>query len=79
MTREEGHQRGVTAMEQPIVTSTANTEEREGMSPRDVLAMLSMLDYLIAQVAQIDGMSAHCLVLARKSLATAGDGRAKAH
>ena len=66
-------------MEQPIVISPANPEEREGMSPRDVLAMLAMLDYLIAQVGQIDGMSAHCLVLARKSLATAADGRCKAH
>lgn len=66
-------------MEQTIAISHADSEEDEGMSARDILAMLSMLDYLIAQVSPIDGMSAHCLVLARKSLATAADGRSKAH
>jgi len=38
---------------------------------RDVIAMLAMLDYLIAEVGKIDEMSAQCLVVARKSLTEA--------
>ncbi len=41
----------------------------EPMPERDVLAMLAMLDYLIAEIARVDAMSAQCLMLARKSLA----------
>jgi hypothetical protein len=33
--------------------------------------MLAMLDYLIAEIARVDVMSAQCLMLARKSLAEA--------
>ncbi len=47
---------------------------------RDVLAMLAMLDYLIAEIAPLDAMSAQCLLLARKSLADAvADALVKAH
>ncbi len=47
---------------------------------RDVLAMLTMLDYLIAEISRIDAMSAQCLMLARKSLAEAvADSLLKAH
>jgi hypothetical protein len=46
----------------------------------DIVAMLVMIDYLIAQISQIDVMSAQCLKLARKSLTEAvGDAYAKAH
>jgi len=38
---------------------------------RDILAMLAMLDYLIAEIAHVDAMSAQCLMLARKSLTDA--------
>jgi hypothetical protein len=41
----------------------------EFIPERDVIAMLGMLDYLIAEVGRIDDMSAQCLVVARKSLA----------
>ena len=43
----------------------------ESVPERDVLAMLAMLDYLIAEIARVDVMSAQCLLLARKSLADA--------
>jgi hypothetical protein len=36
---------------------------------RDMVALLTMLDYLIAEISKIDVMSAQCLILARKSLA----------
>jgi len=45
--------------------------ETERIPERDVVAMLAMLDYLIAEVARIDTMSTQCLLLARKSLAEA--------
>jgi hypothetical protein len=38
---------------------------------RDVVAMLVMIDYLIAEISRIDVMSAQCLMLARKSLTEA--------
>jgi hypothetical protein len=47
---------------------------------RDVLAMIAMIDYLVAEVSRIDAMSAQCLVLARKSLAeTVADALVRAH
>jgi hypothetical protein len=54
-------------MQQPIVTPT-KTEEIDDITKRDVLAMIAMIDYLITQVRPIDGVAAHCLDLARKSL-----------
>ena len=45
--------------------------EAERIPERDVVAMLAMLDYLIAEIARVDAMSAQCLMLARKSLAEA--------
>jgi hypothetical protein len=53
-------------MQQPIVTPT-KTEDID-ITKRDVLAMIAMIDYLITQVKPIDGVAAHCLDLARKSL-----------
>jgi hypothetical protein len=47
---------------------------------RDLVAMLAMLDYLIAEIARVDAMSAQCLMLARKSLAEAvADALVKMH
>lgn len=52
----------------------------ERVPERDVLAMLAMLDYLIAEIARVDAMSAQCLMLARKSLADAvADALVRAH
>jgi len=51
---------------QPIITP-AKTEDID-IIQRDVRAMIGMIDYLIAQVKPIDGVAAHCLDLARKSL-----------
>ena len=53
-------------MQQPIITPT-KTEDID-VTKRDVLAMIAMINYLIAQVGPIDGVAAHCLDLARKSL-----------
>jgi hypothetical protein len=63
-------------MHESIVVSSTESEDCEGTSKRDILAMLSMLDYLIAQMSEVDPMSTHCLVLARKSLETAATRRA---
>jgi hypothetical protein len=41
----------------------------EAIPERDVIALLTMLDYLIVEISKIDVMSAQCLILARKSLA----------
>lgn len=52
----------------------------ESMPERDVVAMLVMIDYLIAEISRIDAMSAQCLMLARKSLTEAvADALVKAH
>jgi len=40
----------------------------EVIPERDIVALLTMLDYLIAEISKIDVMSAQCLILARKSL-----------
>jgi len=57
---------------------TPNVSE-ESQSTRDILAMLAMLDYLIAQTSPIDAISARCLILARQSLAAAGGRRSGLH
>jgi hypothetical protein len=49
------------------VSSDACEEVRES----DILAMLPMLDYLIAEISRIDRISAQHLVVARTSLAEA--------
>jgi len=55
-------------------------DARERIPERDVVAMIAMIDYLVAEVGRIDAMSAQCLVLARKSLAeTVSDAFVKAH
>jgi hypothetical protein len=47
---------------------------------RDIVALLTMLDYLIMEISRIDAISAQCLVLARKSLAEAvAESLVKAH
>jgi hypothetical protein len=54
--------------------------EAERIPERDVVAMLTMLDYLIAEIGRVDVMSAQCLMLARKSLADAvADALVKTH
>ena len=45
--------------------------EAERIPERDIIALLAMLDYLIAEIAPFDVMSAQCLMLARKSLTEA--------
>ena len=47
------------------------TPEPDRIPERDIVAMLTMLDYLIVEISRIDLMSAQCLILARKSLAEA--------
>lgn len=48
-----------------------DTAEPDRIPERDIVAMLTMLDYLIVEISRIDVMSAQCLMLARKSLAEA--------
>lgn len=38
------------------------------IAERDILALVAMLDYLVMEIAKFDMMSAHSLLLARKSL-----------
>jgi hypothetical protein len=59
--------------------AVASNISEESQSTRDILAMLSMLDYLIAQTSPIDAISARCLVLARESLAAAATRRTELH
>ena len=57
-----------------------DTAEPERIPERDIVAMLTMLDYLIVEISRIDVMSAQCLMLARKSLAEAvADALVRAH
>ena len=42
--------------------------EDHGLGPRDIAAIIAMLDYLIVEVSPVDAMSAQCLILARTSL-----------
>ena len=64
-------------MENPLLSDAS---DRDRIPERDVVAMLAMLDYLIAEVSRIDDMSTQCLVLARNSLAeTADKSFVKAH
>jgi hypothetical protein len=52
----------------------------EPIPERDIVAMLVMIDYLIAEISRIDPMSAQCLMLARKSLTEAvADAVVKTH
>jgi hypothetical protein len=52
----------------------------ERIPERDVVAMIAMIDYLVAEVGRIDTMAAQCLVLARKSLAdSVSEALVKAH
>jgi hypothetical protein len=53
------------------ISHLAEAQEPELIPERDIIAMLAMLDYLIAEISKIDAMSAQCLMLARKSLAEA--------
>ena len=58
----------------------AESQEVELIPERDVVAMLVMLDYLIAETGKIDAMAAQCLMVARKSLAeTVADAFMKAN
>jgi hypothetical protein len=58
----------------------ADTQESEHIPERDIVAMVAMLDYLIAEISKIDAMSAQCLMLARKSLTEAvAESLVKAH
>jgi len=57
-----------------------NIQESERIPERDIVAMVAMLDYLIAEISKIDAMSAQCLILARKSLTEAvGESLVKPH
>lgn len=56
-------------MEQPITIDATDTGGCHSVPRSDLYAMLSMIDYLVAQTAGIDEMSTAYLVLARKSLA----------
>jgi len=57
-------------MEHPIIVDADDVDSRDSVPRREVVAMVSMIDYLIAQVGGVDEMSTAYLVLARKSLAT---------
>ncbi len=58
----------------------ADPQEPERIPERDIVAMVAMLDYLIAEISKIDAMSAQCLMLARKSLTEAvAEALVKAH
>jgi hypothetical protein len=52
-------------------THLPDIHESNLIPERDIVAMLTMLDYLISEISKIDSMSAHCLILARKSLSEA--------
>lgn len=53
------------AMDRPMTSDG----DAEGMSQSDIVALLSMIDYLIARIGRVDQISATCLILARRSLA----------
>jgi hypothetical protein len=44
-------------------------EPAAAIAERHILTMLTMLDYLIGEIGQIDAMAARCLKVARDSLA----------
>jgi hypothetical protein len=61
-------------------THPAASPAADPVPETDIVAMLVMIDYLIAEVGRIDAMSAQCLVLARKSLTEAvADSLVKTH
>ena len=51
------------------LAAATTLHEYELIPERDVIAMLTMLDYLIAEVGRFDGSSAECLMVARRSIA----------
>lgn len=57
-------------MEQPTVSST-QSEETDCISERDIVAMVAMIDYLIAQIGPVNRVAMNGLVVARESLAGA--------
>jgi hypothetical protein len=63
-----------------VMENTNRIDPPQPVPERDVLAMIAMLDYLIAEIARVDTMSAQCLMLARRSLADAvADALVRAH
>lgn len=50
--------------------SRTDPDASEHVQGCDIVAMLSMIDWLISRIGQIDEMSATCLVMARQSLAS---------
>ncbi len=56
-------------MDYPILKDD-ELDDGETTPERDIRAMLSMIDYLIARIGQIDEMSTTCLIMARMALAT---------
>jgi hypothetical protein len=50
------------------IANRTDLDDAEEITKRDVRAMIAMIDYLVAQVRPVDGLAAHCLDLARKSL-----------
>jgi hypothetical protein len=64
-------------MEEPRCPESPETEF---IPERDLVSLVSMLDYLIGEIAKVDAMSASCLLLARKSLLeTVADALVKTH
>ena len=63
--------RMVTVMKAPNLAHSTSSDESDEVRDSDILAMLPMLDYLIAEISRIDRISAHHLVTARASLAEA--------
>jgi hypothetical protein len=61
----------VTLMKAPDLACSVSSDAYEEVRDSDILAMLPMLDYLIAEISRIDRISAQHLVLARTSLAEA--------
>jgi hypothetical protein len=49
-------------------TPLSTDQDQASPAEHDVVAIVAMLDYLIAETSRFDAMSAHCLALARKSL-----------
>lgn len=64
-------------MDHAVIAMSHSCEENA--SRRDILAMLAMLDYLIAQTRPIDAIAARCLLMARESLVEAAARRTDLH
>lgn len=64
-------------MEEP---SRTGSPEAQPIAERDIVSLVTMLDYLIREISKVDTMSASCLLLARKSLLEAvAEALVKAH